>query len=72
MTGPHTGIADAALASVRGTTAAQRLVHLIRQGHAPSDALHCALQAELVLGDQHRLEGFARELQKTIERVVAP
>lgn len=67
----HAGIADAAMATVRGTTDAQRLIHVLRQGCAPADALHDALQAVLATNDQHRVRGFCREIAKSLERALA-
>ena len=63
-------IADAALGAIRGGTAAQKLLHEIRQGIAGPDALHAALLAEVALADDKRLQGFAREVQKALERVL--
>lgn len=65
----HTALADAAMASIRGTTDAQRLVHVLREGCAPADALHEALQLVLATGDAERMRGFCRELQKRLERI---
>lgn len=61
-------IADAALGAIRGGTAAQKLLHEIRRGIAAPDALHAALRAEVERADDKRLQGFARELQKALER----
>ncbi len=66
--GQHTGIAGAVRSTLDGCLAAQRLVHDLRRGAALPDALHVALQAELLLQDQARLRAFARELQKALER----
>jgi hypothetical protein len=67
--GKHSGLASAAMASIRGGTDAQHLLHVLREGCAPADALHDALQAVLATNDAERLRGFSRELQKRLERV---
>lgn len=64
----HTGLADAAMAAIRGTTDAQRLAHVLREGCAPADAMLEALQLVLATEDSERLRGFCRELQKRLER----
>lgn len=64
----HTTMADTAMAAIRGTTDAQRLVHALREGCAPADAMHEALQLVLATKDSERLRGFCRELQKRLER----
>lgn len=61
-------IADAALGAIRGVTAAQKVLHDIRQGVAGPDALHEALQVEIAHADAKRLQGFCREVQKVLER----
>ena len=52
--GGFTGVADAVMSSIDGQRDAQRLIYAVREGCAPADA--------------GRLRGFARELQKAIER----
>lgn len=61
-------LADAAMATIRGGLDAQRLVAVIREGCAPVDALHEGLQLVQATGDEDRLRGFCRELQKALER----
>ena len=62
------GAADTAVATIKGVQDAQRLLVALRDGLAPADALLEALQAVLSLDDPVRLRGFARQLQKTLER----
>jgi len=66
--GKHTSLASAAMASIRGGTDAQHLLHMLREGYAPADALHDALQLVLATGDAERAKGFCRLLQKHLER----
>jgi hypothetical protein len=68
VTGCHTALADAALANIRGTTDAQRLLHVCRSGCAPADALQDALQQVVAADEPERLRGFLRHLQKQFER----
>ncbi|MDR6857228.1 hypothetical protein J2W96_003550 [Variovorax guangxiensis] len=46
---------------------AQRLVTLLRTGHALPDALHAALQAIRGTGDGDRLRVFTRAVQRALE-----
>ena len=66
--GANPALADVAVATVRGSEDARRLLLALRDGCAPADALLEALQAVLSLDDAERLRGFARQLQKTLER----
>jgi len=61
-------LADAAMATIHGGQDAQRLVFAIRQGCAPADALLDGLKQVQSAGDDDRLRGFCRELQKALER----
>jgi len=61
-------LADAAMAAIYGTRDAQKVLFDIRGGCASPDAVLTALEAVLSLDDPERLRGFARELQKAIER----
>ena len=63
----HTAVANAALASIRGCTDAQHLLHVLRQGCAPADALNEALSKLSALDDAERMRGFCRVLQKELE-----
>ena len=67
---PPPSLADRTMACIRGGTDAQRLLQILRDGMAPADALHDALAQVGATGDADRLRGFARELQKAIERAV--
>lgn len=58
--------ADAAMANIDGQRDAQRLIHAVRQGCAPADAVLEGIHQVQAFGEA-RLRGFARELQKTIE-----
>ncbi len=60
--------ADPVMSTIRGSQDAQRLIFAIREGCAPADALLEGLQGILALGDGERLRGFAREIQKRLER----
>ncbi len=64
----HTALATAAMASIRGGTDAQHMLHMLREECAPADALHDALRSVLATGDAERLRGFSRVLQKALER----
>lgn len=66
--GPHAATADAVMAAIRGGEDAKRLVHLIRAGQAPADALHAALEAHQLTGEPERVRGFMRELQRALGR----
>lgn len=67
MSGPYKVHADEVMSNITGTRDAQHLVHSIRQGGAPADALRDALVTVYETGDEARLRGFARVLQKTLE-----
>jgi len=66
--GIQIGIADLVMSNINGQRDAQRVIYSIRQGCAPADALHDAFELVRSVGDAVRLQGFARELQKHIER----
>lgn len=66
--GASPALVDVAVATIRGVNDAERLLVVLREGCAPADALLEALQAVLSLEDAERLRGFARQLQKTLER----
>lgn len=68
MTGPHAAVADAVMSNITGQRDAQRAIFAIREGCAPADALLDAFEILRGTGDADRLRGFARELQKAIER----
>ena len=59
---------DAVMSTIHGGQDAQRLIHAVRQGCAPADALLDGLEAVQALNDADRLRGFCREIQKQIER----
>lgn len=59
-----------AIATIEGERAARHLVFVVRQGCAPADALHEALNQVLTADDGARARGFCRELQKTLENQV--
>lgn len=59
---------DAVMATIHGGQDAQRLLHAVRQGCAPADAILDGLLAVQALNDDERLRGFCRELQKALER----
>ena len=59
---------DAVIATIHGGQDAQRLLHAVREGMAPADALLEGLQAVQALNDVDHLRGFCRELQKAVER----
>lgn len=58
----------AALSHVRGCADAQALLQRLRSGVAQSDALLVDVLEVQATGDRERLAGFARELQKQLER----
>jgi hypothetical protein len=64
-------ITDPVLSTIRGAEDAEALILTIQDGCAVPDALHEALQAVVGGGDPDQLRGFARKLQKTLERAVA-
>lgn len=68
MSGPYAATADAVMGTIRGTQDAQRLVYTIRQGCAPADALFEGIAKVQQTGDDARVRGFVRELQKCLER----
>ena len=70
MSADPASLADRTMSCIRGGTDAQRLLQILRDGMAPADALHEALAQVGATGDVDRVRGFARELQKTIERAV--
>lgn len=59
---------DAVMATIQGQRDAERLLHAIRQGCAPADALLEGIQQVQQTNDEARMRGFARQLQKDIER----
>ena len=61
-------LADAAMSAIKGCQDTQRLVFALKDGMAPADTLLEGLQAVEAIGDPERLRGFARELQKRLER----
>lgn len=65
--GPHAALADQVMARIRGQQDAQRVLHAIRQGCAPEDALFDAVRAVQAIGDAERVRGFLREVQKRLE-----
>lgn len=64
----HRAAADLAMAAIRGVQDAQRVLHVIAQGHAPADALHEAAEAVVLTGEHERMRAFFRQLQKVLER----
>lgn len=70
MTGASSNatLATLALDAIRGGQDAQHLMHRIRQGVAGPDDLLAAMGETLSSGSAGRCEGFARELQKQLER----
>jgi hypothetical protein len=71
MSGPRPALSDAVMANINGQRDAQRLIHAVRQGCAPADALLEGITQVQTLGDADRVRGFVRELQKVIERAGA-
>lgn len=67
--GPHAVFADQVMSRVHGQRDAQRVLHTIRQGCAPEDALLDAIHAVQATGDAERVRGFVRECQKLAERI---
>jgi len=59
--------ADTALTCAKACEDAQKLVAVIRGGHALPDSLHVALQGIRAAGDGDRLRAFTRALQKALE-----
>jgi len=66
--GEHAGIADAVMANIYGGRDAQQLLQALRDGCAPADLLLEVIDQVLATQDRGRLQGFARELQKRLER----
>jgi hypothetical protein len=66
--GKHTSLANAAWRAFEAAPTPQHLLHMLREGYAPADALHDALQLVLATGDAERAKGFCRLLQKHLER----
>lgn len=62
----HRGMADQVMEAIRGQTMASKLLLDLRDGLAHQDALLDAIRAA---GGGDRLRGFARALQKQIERL---
>ena len=60
--------ADTVMSTIRGQNAAQHLMHVIREGCAPADALLDAVQQVRDTDDNDLLRGFMREIQKGMER----
>ena len=57
-----------ALSTIQGGQDAQSLVTTIREGCAPADALLEGLRAIAAAGNEDRLRGACREIQKALER----
>lgn len=60
--------ADPVMGPIHGGHRAQKLVHQLRKGCAAPDALLDAVLEIQALGDEDILRGWAREIQKLIER----
>ena len=60
--------AESTISVIRGGLDAQRLVAAICEGCAPANALREGLDEVQAIGDEDRLRGFCRELQKALER----
>jgi len=60
--------ADAAVSTIAGAQDAHRLLVSLRDGLAPADALLAGLRLVQSTGDERRLAGFCRALQKDLER----
>lgn len=61
-------LAALALDAIRGGQEAQRLIHRIRQGVAGPDDLLSTMREVFATGNAGQCEGFAREVQKQLER----
>lgn len=55
------------LGACQGDRDGAHLVQVLREGCAPADALHDALQLVLATGDGARVKALARRIQKAIE-----
>jgi len=66
--GRSDALADVVMSSIHGGQDAQRLLATVRDGCAPADALLEALKQVQATDDPVRLQGFARGLQKALER----
>ena len=62
------GFSHGALSVVEGQEEAAQMLLLLREGMAPADLLHEALERDLRAGDALRLRGWCRALQKALER----
>lgn len=61
-------LSHGALSVVEGQEEAAQLLLLLREGMAPADLLHEALERVFRAGDAPRLRGWCRALQKALER----
>ena len=61
-------LAAMALDSIRGCQAAQRLLQRIREGTAHPDESLEAMREAFATGSDAHVSGFAREMQKALER----
>lgn len=68
--GPHSAVADAVAAKIRGENDAKRAVQLVREGKAHEDTLLQTLRQQQTAGEPGRLDAFVRELQRTLARAV--
>ncbi len=64
-TAQQKAMADQVMQAIQGQTIASKLMHELRAGCAPQDAL---LEAIRDAREGERLRGFARALQKALER----
>lgn len=65
------GLADAAMARIRGMQDAQQAIYKIRRGYGQGQAISDALQAVIESQDANRLGGFCREIEKAVEQRVS-
>jgi len=64
----HAAVADAAMANINGQRDAQQLIFTIREGCAPADLLLEAIGTATEVDHPEYARGFARTLQKALER----
>lgn len=67
MSGPYKEFADEVMANLTGQRDASHLLHVIRQGCSPADALLEAFKSVAAADNHERLRGFARGVQKALE-----